>query len=330
MEKLSHRYVILGAGAVGAGIGGRLFEHGHDVVLVARGAHLGALQRDGLRIGCGQGEVTLRVPAVASPGEIEWRARDVVVLAVKSQDTEGALRALSLAAPPETAVVCAQNGVSNEPAALRWFDNVYGIGLQMPCVYLEPGRVFLRSAPVSGVLDLGRYPQSIDDLATAVAADLSASSFICTPVEDVFRFKYRKLLRNLQNSVHAALGPGKGSSIANRARDEAFAVFRAAGIQTASDEEDGGRRDSLMTRDPLPGYAEDPGSSSWQSLARGTGSIEADYLNGEIARLGRLHGALAPVNATLQRVANRMAARREAPGSMTEAALLAEIEAAGG
>ncbi len=37
------RYVILGAGAIGCAIGGRLFEHGHDVVLVARGAHLAAL-----------------------------------------------------------------------------------------------------------------------------------------------------------------------------------------------------------------------------------------------------------------------------------------------
>ena len=54
------------------------------------------------------------------------------------------------------------------------------------------------------------------------------------------------------------------------------------------------------------------GSSSWQSLARGTGSIEADYLNGEITLLGRLHGVPTPVNAMLQDVANDMARERAA------------------
>ena len=44
------RFVIFGAGAIGGVIGGRLFEHGHDVVLVARGEHARVLQRDGLRL----------------------------------------------------------------------------------------------------------------------------------------------------------------------------------------------------------------------------------------------------------------------------------------
>jgi 2-dehydropantoate 2-reductase len=57
------------------------------------------------------------------------------------------------------------------------------------------------------------------------------------------------------------------------------------------------------------------GSSSWQSLARGTGAIEADWLNGEIVLLGRLHGVPTPVNEVLRRVANRMARNRLPPGS---------------
>ena len=59
------------------------------------------------------------------------------------------------------------------------------------------------------------------------------------------------------------------------------------------------------------------GGSSWQSLARGTGAIEADYLNGEIVLLGRRHGVPTPVNAALQRVANRMARERIPPASLT-------------
>ncbi|HEY2288497.1 MAG TPA: ketopantoate reductase C-terminal domain-containing protein, partial [Streptosporangiaceae bacterium] len=65
------------------------------------------------------------------------------------------------------------------------------------------------------------------------------------------------------------------------------------------------------------------GGSSWQSLTRGTGSIEADYLNGEIVLLGREHGVPTPVNELLQRLANQFARDRRAPGSITDGELAA-------
>ena len=57
------------------------------------------------------------------------------------------------------------------------------------------------------------------------------------------------------------------------------------------------------------------GGSSWQSLARGTGSIEAEFLNGEIVLLGGLHGVPTPVNALLQRLALQAAAEGAGAGS---------------
>jgi 2-dehydropantoate 2-reductase len=66
------------------------------------------------------------------------------------------------------------------------------------------------------------------------------------------------------------------------------------------------------------------GGSSWQSLARGTGSIETDFLNGEIVMLGRLHGVPTPANAAMQRIANRLARDGTLPGTMA----VAEIERA--
>lgn len=64
-------------------------------------------------------------------------------------------------------------------------------------------------------------------------------------------------------------------------------------------------------------------SSSWQSLARQSRSIETDYLNGEIVLLGRLHGVPTPVNDLLQRTARVAAREGISPGSMTVEALLA-------
>ena len=74
------------------------------------------------------------------------------------------------------------------------------------------------------------------------------------------------------------------------------------------------------------------GGSSWQSLARGTGSIETDYLNGEIVLLGRELGIPVPANEVLQREANRFARERLRPASMeleTLSALIDERAAAG-
>src|SRR4051812_40710657 len=74
------RYLILGAGAVGSAIGGRLTAAGRDVVLIARGAHLEALQRDGLRLREPERDETIPVTAVDSPAAAEPRPGDVAIL----------------------------------------------------------------------------------------------------------------------------------------------------------------------------------------------------------------------------------------------------------
>ncbi len=88
------RYIIIGAGAVGGAIGGRLAGAGHEVVLVARGAQRAALTEHGLRLKVPDGESTYRLPVVEGPAELgELRADDVLVLTVKTQDVESALAA---------------------------------------------------------------------------------------------------------------------------------------------------------------------------------------------------------------------------------------------
>ena len=67
------------------------------------------------------------------------------------------------------------------------------------------------------------------------------------------------------------------------------------------------------------------GGSTWQSLARGSGSTEADYLNGEIVLIGRLHGVPTPVNEGLQRLARHLVTTHAAPGVMTDDELAATV-----
>jgi 2-dehydropantoate 2-reductase len=314
------RYVVVGAGAVGGTIGALLHRAGSPVRLVARGEHLAALRRDGLELRTPTWSERIEVDVSDEPGDCSG-ADVVVVLAVKSQDTAAALDVVVAAGA--TAVVCAQNGVANEAAALRRIPDVYGMCVMLPATHLEPGVVECNGHPVPGILDVGRFPAGVDDTAAAIARDLEAAEFRSRPDPAIMRLKYRKLVMNLANALEAACGADvrtrEGADLMARAVSEAETCFAAAGIDCASAEEDTMRRDGFGLK-PVGG-ARRGGGSSWQSLARGAGSIEADHLNGEIVLLGRLHGVATPVNELLQRTANRLARERRPPGSMRVAEL---------
>jgi len=329
LGSVARRYVVFGAGAVGGVIGAFLHWAGFEVVAIARGAHLAAMRQHGLSLRTPEGAITLPLPALASPREIRWRDDDVVLLAMKSQDTEAALDELAAVAPPSLVVVCAQNGVANERAALRRFESVVGMCVICPATHLAPGVVEAESSPCPGILDVGRYPGGIDAAVEEVAAALRAATFDSRALADVMRWKYAKLLVNLGNAVEAICGPRSGTGeLAQLVRREGEAVLSAAGIALAAPEEDAARRGDLLSIRPVDGRLRG-GGSSWQSLTRGAGSIEADYLNGEIVLLGRLHRVPTPANAAVQLIANRMARERVAPGAMGEGEVLAAISRAG-
>jgi 2-dehydropantoate 2-reductase len=312
------RVVVYGAGGIGGVIGAQLYRAGHRVELIARGQHLAAIQQRGLDLELPEESCRLALTAVSDPAELDWSDEPaVVILAVKGQDTEGALAAIGAAAPATTAVVCAQNGVENERRALRRFGATYAMCVMCPTSHLEPGVVQAHSSPVTGLLDLGCFPSGVDQTAQTLAAALGGAGFDANAVPDIMRWKYTKLLKNLSNAIEALCGPsGRGSDIERRARREGVEVLEKAGIDFASDAEDAQRRGQLLRVQPTwrGGHA---GGSSWQSLARGTGSIETDYLNGEIALLGRLHGLATPVNEALTVLARQAALERRAPGSIS-------------
>jgi 2-dehydropantoate 2-reductase len=323
------RFIVYGAGAIGGVLGGLLHEAGHDVVLIARGAHLAAIRSGGLRLVTPDGERTLSIPAVASPREIGSIGQgDVVLLAMKSMDTEAALRELAAVADPATPIVCVQNAVANERMALRMFENVYGVCVMFPATHLEPGVVEGSAAPVAAILDIGRYPEGVDDTAREIAAAFESATCVSEPRPDIMRWKYNKLLMNLTNAVDAAAGRGNYGDARARLRAEGETVLKAAGIVFTSAEEDRARRGDILRIPPGSNGSKRSGSSSWQSLARGTGSIEADYLNGEIVLLGRLHGVPAPANEYARQLANRLAREGREPGSVPAEELLRGLEQA--
>lgn len=319
------RFIVYGAGAVGGVLGAYLHLSGQPVVLIARGGHLAAIREHGLTLQDATGSRTMAVPAVTGPDEIEWRDGDVVLLAVKGQDTETALRVLAACAPAATPVVCLQNGVDNERQALRAFEHVYGVCVMSPTTHLTPGVVRADCHPVPGLLDVGRFPSGVDATAESIAAAFRKAGYESVPRPDIMRWKYGKLLRNVGNAVDAVCGRADGvREIVGRIRAEAAAVLDAAGIAYTPEDEDDERRADILKAAVADSRG---GGSSWQSLARGTGHIEADFLSGEIVLLARLHGLAAPYNENARRWANLFAREGRAPASLAPAEWLATLPA---
>jgi 2-dehydropantoate 2-reductase len=217
--------------------------------------------------------------------------------------------------------------VANESAALRLFEDVYGVCVVCPALHLEPGVVEAHASPVTGILDIGRFPYGVGPRGEKIAAAFETSTFESVARGDIMRWKYGKLLNNLGNAVDALCGPDPEARVVHRrAWNEGAAVLAAANIAAVGPEEDAARRGDLFQWGGDAARSR-PGSSSWQSLSRGTGSIEADYLNGEIVLLGRLFGVPTPVNLLLQQLAAAAAREGDRPGSLAVEELIRMLPA---
>jgi 2-dehydropantoate 2-reductase len=320
------RFVVVGAGAIGGVVGALLARAGLDMLLVARGEHGETIRRDGLLLQRPDHDEVVRVAVeLGGPQAVDFGAGDVVLLAVKSQDTEAAIRALAESASPETPVVCLQNGLENERVALRRFARVVAANVMVPASHTTPGVVVAHSGPFPGIIDVGRYPRGRDGVCEEVSSALRRAGFDSRADAEVMRWKHAKLRVNVGNAVRALCGPEPASTrLLAIVRDEALAVLAAARLDHTPPDEYAARRAGIVTPRAVPG-APRLGSSTAQSLARGTGSAEADYLNGEIALLGRLHGVPAPANALVCKVMREVARQLRPPGSVAEAELLRRI-----
>jgi len=193
--------------------------------------------------------------------------------------------------------------------------------------HVTPGVVQVFTGPCNGILDVGRYPSGIDDTARDIAAALSAAGFDSQPQPDIMRWKYGKLLLNLVNACEVAVGPGFGYQEAfQAARAEGEAVLQATGIPFTTRQQDAARRGTLLQVRDIGGK-DRGGASTWQSIQRGLGTVETDYLTGEIVLLGRQHGVPTPINTFLQRFVHEVLRGEAQAGSFTNATLLAAIQA---
>ena len=151
------KWVVMGAGGVGGYFGGRLAEAGHEVWFVAKGEHLEALRRDGLRVASIRGDFAI-APVHAVEDAAEAGVADVVLVAVKSWQTEEAARTLRPVVGPATSVLSLQNGATaaEEIGAVLGMEPMLG-GVSRIMAYISgPGQIThagIEPAVVLGELD---------------------------------------------------------------------------------------------------------------------------------------------------------------------------------
>ena len=315
------RFIIYGAGAIGGVVAGHLTLAGNDVILIGRSGHINDIRQRGLRFITPTGTHILQLTSVTTPNDVGFRAGDAILLCVKSQNTDEALRDLRDVVE-DVPVFCLQNGVRNEEIAAQYFPRVYGVMVRVGGVFVTNGEVIARRDP-PGWLIMGRYPEGTDELVDTVAEDLRKAGFFVLVTPDVMPYKWGKLMLNLANAIGAITDArgGDNSRIIRATQQEAQEILSQGSIRWISNEELALEwPDSTIRPRNIIDTKEQ--SSTWQSLARRQGSVETDFLNGEIVRLAERLGIQAPINERLLRITQQMAAEHELPGKYTPAELL--------
>jgi 2-dehydropantoate 2-reductase len=252
---------VIGAGAVGCYYGGLLLRAGHDVTFIGRPPHVDAIAAHGLWLETQ--DFSGRLPAKAATDTGALAAPDLVMVCVKSADTEAAGRALAGCLRPETSVLSLQNGVDN----VQRLRAASGHPVIAAVVYVGsemagPGHVRHQGG---GDLEIGASPCS-----EALAQTLRAAGIGVTVSADIETVQWTKLITNCAfNALSAvadiAYGPmlevAGAREVVAGAIAEAASVARACGVAIPPD-----LTAQIMK---IPAAMPNQKSSTAQDLARG-------------------------------------------------------------
>ncbi len=291
------KIVMMGSGGVGGFFGGRLARTGVDVSFVARGAHLAAMQNEGLVIE-NEPQGDIRLPNVrASTDPAAFGRADLVIISVKLWDTESAAQAIKPIVGPETAVLSLQNGVIKDEILRREFPerSIMG-GVAYVATHIARPGVIHQTGTMQRVI-VGEYDGRPSERARALHEALLRSGVTAELSGDVRRSIWEKFVFLVGLSATTATTRKPLGAVRENPRSRAFLleimrevvrVGRAHGVALPEDYAD----QRLAFADTLP-Y--DMTSSMAHDLERGN-RLEVDWLSGGVVTLGREAGVPTPAN----------------------------------
>jgi 2-dehydropantoate 2-reductase len=306
------RIAIMAAGAVGGYFGARLAAAGHDVFFIARGAHLAALRKDGLRVESVHGDVRLPKPnATDDPKSVG--PVDIVLFAVKLWDTEKAAEAMRPLIGPKTKVITLQNGVDSYERIAPVIGAEHAIpGVTYVVAVIDRPGVIKQTGPfhsiICGTID-GRSDASLEAFIDQAKAHINI-----TLSDNIERDRWKKFIflsatSGATSVTRSSMGPVLADpemrGLFRSIMAETLAVGLAKGI--ALDPGYVEERLAFADKNLLPGMK----ASMANDLDRGN-RLELDWLAGMVSRLGRELKVPTPVNDTIYAALKpfRMGARK--------------------
>jgi 2-dehydropantoate 2-reductase len=304
----------MGAGALGSVFGGFLANSGRTVAFLGRGEHFAHLKARGLTIDGIWGE--LRLGPVLTPSAEPEALYDIILLCVKSFDTEEACRRIRPYLAPDGLVVSVQNGLGNLETIAREFGEARTIGARVifGAQVKGPGTVtvtvYADQVLLGAISDL-RLQAKLE----AVAADLNTANIPTRLVPDILTHLWGKVLYNCAlNPLGAILGVPYGSlgdhpetrELMRRIIDEIYQVAAAKGVNLSLPTAAAYFQHFLERLVP-PTAAHWP--SMWQDVQAGR-RTEIEALNGAICRYGQEAGVATPYNEAISRLMRFLEAYR--------------------
>jgi 2-dehydropantoate 2-reductase len=304
----SSRVVVVGAGAVGCFYGGMLARHGVDVTLIARPQHVEAITAHGLFLNCQTFQAHVPIRATTEMSAVAHA--DLVLLCVKSPDTEATGQALRQVLSPHTVVLSLQNGEDNAPTLQRLLPNpVFPAVVYVATAMEGPGQLkhngrgelVIGEMPTAGALTSawgqGAPAQA---LLTQVAALFAAAGVPCDISAQVKADLWFKFLINCVVNAVSATGQieygrmvqvPEVRTLLSQLTTEFLAVAKAEGVHF--DRADVDEKFEGLYRS-MAGQR----SSTAQDIARGK-RTEIDHLNGLLTQLGAQHRVPTPTHQAL-------------------------------
>lgn len=286
------KIAVMGAGAVGCYYGGMLARAGHEVVLVARPAHVQAVREHGLLLDTQQFSEHVRLLADTQPDAVAG-AR-LVLFCVKSTDTAAAGAQLAPHLAGGAVLWSLQNGV----------DNAERLHQVLPRHAIHPAVVYVATemAGPGHVKHHGRGELVIGPQAAADADVVQAFADARVPLQvsdNVTGALWAKLVLNCAYNALSAIARmpygrlAQGAGVQQTMRDlvdECLAVAQAEGVQVPGDAWAAVQRIAQTMPEQY--------SSTAQDLMRGKPS-EIDFINGHVVRRGLALGVPTPANRVL-------------------------------
>ena len=299
------RLAVIGTGAIGGYFGGRLAACGHDVTFVARGEHLAALRRDGLRVESHLGDVVID-PASATDDPTDIGAVDIVLVAVKTGQLAGVLPMLPSLVGERTAVVTTQNGVEapDRVAAVVGREAVLP-GVAKIIAWVDgPGRIAHRAGPAT--LAFAEWNDQPSDRVAALRVALADASVESPVPQNIWVELWSKMLfvvpfGELGAALDLPIGDLRSGEntrlLLEWAVGEIDGVARASGVALPDSVVD----DTMAFVDAMPAEAT---SSLQRDLLAGRPS-ELDAWTGDVVRLGTALGVDVQLHRLLYEVLRR-------------------------